>query len=294
MYRTSTDDGATWSAPVTIANDSGSSLNCNDPSIGLVDSGRLLVTYNKIDPATGSPRRLHRIYSDDSGASWSAEAQIWDPFALWCSGPGNPVLTSWGVVLKPVYGRHGADFYTSGVLRSTDNGATFGDFSAIAWPNSCAQGSPLAPGTARDWEEPSVIERPDGSLLASIRTDTVGETFTSVSVDRGYNWSSPKFSHYGWGAPAMTRLTNGAIICTNRQSDGTLPPDGDRRVIYTTSRDSGLSWETPAYLTADTGEMQYSDSVEVSANRAVVVWAVEHGAPFQKPADLYLSVLDDN
>ncbi len=81
----SIDDGATWGSDTTLYTDA--TYDVRDPSITLLSSGRLIVSFFKYN-YSGGAKLLHGtyiIYSEDSGDTWSSPVQIVDGFTSWCA-----------------------------------------------------------------------------------------------------------------------------------------------------------------------------------------------------------------
>jgi hypothetical protein len=114
------------------------------------------------------------------------------------------------------------DYYTC-VLRSLDDGSTWGDPSLI-----CVNSY-----------EPAILHMADGNLLAVVRREHMGKTLWSLrSSDKGYTWSEPEQITGDLKHPGdLLALSNGYVLLAygNRNT----PP---ARVEGLVSRDSGRSW----------------------------------------------------
>ena len=142
LLQRSTDGGATFSAPVALANGTEQHPTTNNPVMMQDRTGRLHFLYCE-DYGTNGGRVLQRT-SDDDGITWSAPRDITrftapaerTCFAL---GPGHGICTDSGMLLVPVwlvpalYGtptrKHGPSVVTT--LTSTDNGES--------WASCCGQ-----------------------------------------------------------------------------------------------------------------------------------------------------------
>lgn len=83
-FLTSTDEGASWSAPVTVA-EGGYRTGCHDRFTVLAD-GRLLAPCHGGDDFDSHYRKVWMAWSDDAGATWRTGAAIETPKLSWPDG----------------------------------------------------------------------------------------------------------------------------------------------------------------------------------------------------------------
>jgi hypothetical protein len=83
-FLASADEGATWSAPVTVA-EGGYRTGCHDRFTVLAD-GRLLAPCHGGDDFDSHYRKVWIAWSDDLGASWRSGAAIETPKLSWPDG----------------------------------------------------------------------------------------------------------------------------------------------------------------------------------------------------------------
>jgi len=140
------------------------------------------------------------------------------------------------------------------ILRSTDNGRTWGDLSVVA----------------KDYNEFSLAEMPDGRLVAALRSER-GDSAVSESPDKGRTWTQPrtitKVNHH---PPDLCLLKSGALLMvygcrrTPKGVQAILSDDGgktwsfDRRVF--------LAWEA---LNTDCG---YPSAVQLDDGTIVMLY----------------------
>lgn len=188
----SEDGGRTWSDPAVIVD---SEFDDRNPALGQMADGTIVMayaeasTYNdkgEFDTSVGA-YNLFYVTSTDNGKTWSKKT----PFPNIPIKNGSPfgriILLSDNTAIMPVYGGYDSNYtgtvkipentkIISGLLRSTDNGRTWGDFSIIS---------------ATNHNETAIVYLPDGRLIAMMRTESDGRLEKSESTDNGYTWSKP-------------------------------------------------------------------------------------------------------
>ncbi len=174
-----------------------------------------------------------------------------------------------GELVLPVYGsvRQGEET-SAWLIRSKDKGETWGEVALI--------GSGPALGARLD--EPFVLRKKDGSMIAMIRTG--GYLWQSDSRDNGRTWTTPAATKI-WGFPAFLKeLADGRILCIYGYRRA---PFGLR---WSTSSDGGRTWDVAneKILRDDggNGDLGYPSVVDVGGGRLLVVYWMNHqkeGAP---------------
>ncbi|MEK7404042.1 MAG: exo-alpha-sialidase [Acidobacteriota bacterium] len=190
----------------------------------------------------GETRLMYRT-SEDHGVSWTQDR----PMPADARGlPRNvPVLLPDGALLLPMGERGGS--YT---LRTADYGET--------WVRSIL----IAGGG-----QPTVAQRPDGSLLALMRRRP--RIMQSESHDGGMTWSpaAPSALKNPDAGIAMTRLSNGHLVLVFNDSETARTP-----LSMALSLDGGQSWEQPLVLEANPGEYSYPSVIQDSDGRIHVTY----------------------
>jgi hypothetical protein len=233
----SEDGGQSWSKPTVIAD---SRWDDRNPSLGQMPDGTLVVGYaeastydenGKWDRSAGS-YDLFYVTSEDGGKTWSQKKELYPGPIINGSAFGRIIHDRHGTALMAIYGGRnpsyagpeklegkGSDF--SGIIRSKDNGRTWGDFSMILAGHN----------------EASLLLLPDGRLIAVVRTERNGLS-VAESEDDGYHWSPPRdLTKRGQHPADVCRLQSGTLLVTygNR-----LRPCGVGCVL---SHDGGKSWD---------------------------------------------------
>lgn len=196
LINRSIDGGKTWSEPLTIAQGTGYEQGYGDA--GLVrtseDGGLICVFVGGKGFFGGTPTVPNRTYickSSDNGINWSEPIDITPQlFGSECSDPvrrnwyasfcasGAGLLTRDGTICFVAAVRETSDTSVGGISNyvyySEDNGDTWKVSTACKTNNG---------------NEAKIVELNDGSWLVSIRNQSKGSRFYTISKDRGQTWT---------------------------------------------------------------------------------------------------------
>jgi hypothetical protein len=189
----SSDGGKTWSEPRAIVDGPADDRN---PALGQMANGTLVLAYAECscygpdgqwDPKAGGFALFYTV-SKDGGETWSAKRPLTaGPIGRVGSPYGRIVVLRGGTALMSVYGEAqpgyegpgkppaGSRGDLVGVLRSTDNGESWGDFTLIS---------------ASDHNETALLPQAGSRVLAAMRTGK-GQVDVCESQDAGRTWSPP-------------------------------------------------------------------------------------------------------
>ncbi|MBI2431589.1 MAG: exo-alpha-sialidase [Candidatus Hydrogenedentes bacterium] len=206
-----------------------------------VNPARLMVYYDRMEeerPIRNGRWRagqLKRMYSEDSGLTWSKEEEV----HLEVGGIRNaPFTLRSGVLMVPMSN-------PPSFLATRDGGAT--------WERT---------GAMDAGGQPTAIERSDGSLLCYLRAAPY--ILQSESQDGGKTWSPTKPSTLpcpGAGM-AMCRLQNGHLVLVYNSNPLQRTP-----LSVALSTDDGATWSGPVHLESNPGEYAYPCVIETSDGR---------------------------
>ncbi len=173
--------------------------------------------------------------SSDNGRTWTEDKPFFHDTLGWL--PRNLTTTlSDGTLILPISDErngHGVDL--SFFLATKDNGAT--------WTQSAIM---------RGGEQPTFVQRSDGSLLVYLRVRP--NIKSAESLDGGKTWTTPTATQ--WKNPdsgiSMCKLKNGHLVLVfNNQSDSRSP------LHIAMSTDDGRTWSKPMELESNPGEYSY-------------------------------------
>jgi predicted neuraminidase/peroxiredoxin len=173
--------------------------------------------------------------SSDNGETWTEDKPFFHDTLGWL--PRNlPITLADGTLILPLSDErngHGVDL--SFFLATKDNG--------VSWTRS---------GIMRGGEQPTFIQRSDGSLLAYLRVRP--NIVASTSTDEGKTWTSPAPTQ--WKNPdsgiSMTQLKNGHLLLVFNDQDNSRSP-----LHIARSTDEGRTWSKPMVLESNPGEYSY-------------------------------------
>jgi len=238
---TSDDGGRTWSAPSVIAD---SAVDDRNPSAGQMADGTIVVSYSEastyapdgsFDTSYGSYDMYYRL-SADGGATWSEKRALPRGPIRNGSPYGRTIVLPSGTALMPVYGQPDPDYSgpvalpegaTSlvGILRSTDNGRTWGDLTVVSGKHN----------------EMSLLALSEAHILAALRTES-GRVDVAESEDGGVRSArlapsraraSTRPTYYGCRAgTSFSSTATGSRRAVSRPSSAATParpgstPDG--------------------------------------------------------------------
>ncbi|WP_294959681.1 LamG-like jellyroll fold domain-containing protein [uncultured Flavobacterium sp.] len=246
VVRRSTDNGKTWSSPLTIAN-FGAATGAGDAALVLdKTTGELLclVSADKgfFASTNAAPAKVLVIHSTDNGVTWGTPvditSQIYGPNPNWkglfvASGRAHQLRD--GKIVAAIAVREnvsGAERISNYMITSADHGVT--------WTTSTGRAE-------IDGDEAKVVELNNGNIMMSIRNP--GTRRFNISTDKGATWGT---------AYNQTSITDpncdGDFIRYTSTLDGydknrllhSIPFSSSRKnVSVQMSTDEGTTWSAP-------------------------------------------------
>ena len=210
-FRTSDDEGESWSEEVSINLSGETASNYHDVLFQL-QSGRLVLPTRFCPPCRFPELRDAGAYGTFQGKRFKTEGHA-----------------------------HSPEIDTSQVYFSDDEGATWqrGPQDIVIWHQD---------GYGGMWpcDEPGAVQLRDGRLLMMFRT-TLGRLYQSISDDEGLTWSLPQPTELASSySPCRLRTipTTGDLLCVWNQVSGDEIRRGFRRsrLSLAISTDDGGSW----------------------------------------------------
>jgi hypothetical protein len=247
----STDGGATWSAPVTLS-DPGQSAGSAQV---VTDGSSITAVWSRSD---GSKQRVQSASSIDGGATWSAPVTLSDPG----QDAGSAQVVTDGSTITAVWARSDGSSNLIQSASSIDRGATWSAPVTLSDPGQNA-GSP------------QVVT--DGSTLTAVWARYNGSYLrveSASSIDRGATWSAPvTLSDPGQNAYYPQIVTDGSTITAVwTRYDGSK-----NRIQSASSTDGGATWSAPVTL-SDPGQDADTPQVVTDGSTITAVWARSDGS----------------
>ncbi len=250
----------TWSKPEIIVRSPG--MPPGNAIIFKTADNRIWVVWGRMEGSQPMLRgtgwnhcSLFYRTSTDNGVTWTEDKPFFHDTFGWL--PRNLSITlADGTVIVPLSDElHGFDANHNGAdlsffLATKDNGAT--------WTQS---------GLMRGGEQPTFIQRADGSLLAYLRVRP--NIVASESHDEGKSWTTPAATQ--WKNPdsgiSMTRLQNGHVLLVfNNQDHGRSP------LHIARSLDDGRTWSKPLELESNPGEYSYPSIFQTPDGKIHIIY----------------------
>ena len=248
----STDEGGTWSEPVTIFEDPEWDSRSHSTGVQL-KSGTILLGFYRHDSTRGFP--LARVLRSTDGGDTYQAIDLPNPYTdTFVYNIGRPIQLDDGTLLVPLHGDLPDDRgRATGIIRSRDDGLTWGDFSTIAFGE-------------RAYYEAHILMLPNGEMLAMNRTEPEPWMWQCRSKDRGYTWTDPENSGMQGDVGELLPLESGNVMCAYRSQ---APHTKDTRASL--SRDNGHAWGNEIVLDPNGGDRGYTSSIQFSDGRILAL-----------------------
>ena len=223
MLMRSTDQGKTWSKPVTLID---TPADDRHPAFVELENGTILCSFFSYmgEPESGAWKdpaletRVHIIRSFDGGRTWEKKPRLLNTPFTYDETDGPLVKLKDGSVVIAINGRpRGGPPDQAAVVRSTNRGGTWKMLSTVR--------------AAHDLQEVTVAELPGGEWVMMARP----EGDICWSRDAGKTWTAPVTFGMRMFAPSLYVLRDGTLLCLHGSYGR-----GGLRVIF--SRDGGHTW----------------------------------------------------
>lgn len=314
---TSTDDGATWSAPVVLNSYAvGDPYSDWTPDIATDADGNWIAVWRAnedVGGLIGNEGDILYAVSTDTGANWTAAAPLNTNAATDFGGDFDPRIThgsgKWTVVwtsYDDLGGTIGSDEDML-VASSTDDGATWSAVAPIASNAATDELDDFWPAIATDAAGNWVVAWYSDETLGS----TIGQDYDILTVrssDNASTWSAvgPLNNNATTDAevdrdPAIAAGSDGRWVAVWESRDtlgGTIGDDLD--ILVSTSSDDGVTWSAPAALNSFAAIDDESDQdpavVAVGPGNWIVAWESNQdlGGTTGNDGDLMFSRSTDN
>jgi BNR repeat-like domain len=269
-YKTSSNQGAIWSAAGTVYDPGATNKDARDPEVILLSNGTLLASFFEVVNASDWKVYVSIGTITGGSVSWGNKILASNAFS---TGFG-PVCTSKvielinGTILLPIYGRNsGETFLTAAVVPSTDFGATWGSKINFA-------SDPMV----KDFSEANGVQLPTGRIVMIVRSGTLKGYYEVHSLDNnGTTWSTPvpviNIGTSTPGRPTVVLLANGDLFLITRNTGSSALG----RAAYATSWNNGTIWSALTDYGTDTA-FEYASAHVLHCGRVGAVISREHSS----------------
>ena len=253
----SRNGGHTWSDPDIVID---TRLDCRDPSIVELPDGSILLNFfqsrydssGKIIGALG----VFVARSYDGGQTYLPARMVQLPDYQWSACSDEILVREDNTLLLPVYGAKEEKKSAAMVVISRDMCKTWDEAHTIAYDS-----------TGRlDFNEPALVDLPDGRILCILRTAGHGHfQYQCYSEDGGKTWSEPFRMNIQGQAAGLLLTDDNILVCAYRD----FSPPG---VSYSLSYDFGQTWEHEHLLSATFQDRAYVSLVELGKGKQFAVY----------------------
>ena len=269
----SDDQGRTWSAPVTVVENTAGN-NVMSVSLLRLASGKLAMFYciknSWIDC------RPHMRLSTDDGETWTDPKLIQQAPGYFVLNNDRVIQTSKGRLIVPLafHRSRGSDPHSSKSfdaraiatwLYSDDEGTTWTE-SASWWAMPVRSGSGL--------QEPGVVELADGSLFSWSRTDQ-GTQYGFRSTDAGKTFTPPEPTELKSpnGPASIKRLPGSSdllAIFNDHSGQFPFPPKKRNPFVAALSTDGGKTWPQRKLIESDPDGLYHYTAIHFIGNAMLI------------------------
>ena len=285
LLRRSTDDGRTWSAPVSIVDVAGPHVK-NSASLRLSDVNATDRTYNNPVLIADRDCTVHMVFcleymrsfyqrSEDDGVSWSEPVEITDVFngfrpeydwKVLATGPNHGIQLRTGRLIVPVWLSTGTG---GNAHRPSVTSTIYSDDGGKTW-----QRGEIAVPCTDEFVNPNetvAIELSDGRVMLNVRNESPNHRrLVTISPDGATGWSEPYFDDALIEPICMAGLVRyrhaGRSLLLFSNPDNLTRADGEaapgrsrdrRNLSIRSSDDEGRTWSDAKTL--EPGWSMYSD-----------------------------------
>jgi len=267
------NDGHRWSQPDTIIS---TRFDCRDPSVIELSDGSIFINFfqtkydsaGKIIGAIG----VFTSRSLDDGQTWYTPKIVPLEDYEWAATSSKAIELKSGKLLVPIYAARQGEKAAALVAISHNFGRTWDEIHTVAYDSTGV----LA------FEEPALIELPDGRILCVMRTSGEGHSqYQSYSKDGGRSWSKPVRMNVQGQAAGLFLTKDNILVCAYLD----FSPSG---TSYCLSYDYGLTWEGETVLHTHLSDRSYADLTEIGPGRLLCV----HYAAEKNRSRIYASLFN--
>ena len=230
----SRDQGRSWRQDSIAYDERDKRVGSRNPAFGLTADGKIILVIQRASPDEKLPHPeslLNSTYciSSDNGKGYEYMGYV-DPIRpRGHFGSSSHILLRDGLLYMIAYSLDGIILYVS-----EDNASSWRRRSLVFQPSEFHE----------DPCYPTVVFRPDGSLLCQCHLDRAMENYQKVSKDNGFTWSESKLANIRLRHPVLAYV-GGALVAVGRLMPVRL------RTGFHLSADDGEAWTGPFDLAPD-------------------------------------------
>ena len=254
MIMRSTDEGVTWSKPVTLVD---TPEDDRHPSFTELPDGTVLCTfftyngrYDSAGNLSASTFKTQLMRSTDGGKTWSRPMRMPSPFENDATD-GPIIVLKDGSALLTIYGNPGNNVPCQvAVVASKDSGKTWRVISVVK--------------ADHELSEPGIAQLPSGRLVMISRPNAD----ICWSDDSGITWTEPVSLGMRVFECSLLSLRDGTLLCLH----GSYATGGLRAII---SKDGGQTWLAPSKdygFAVDTTVYGYAKPMELPDGSVFAVY----------------------
>jgi len=304
LLRRSTDDGKSWSQPVSVANVEGPKAK-NPFALGMKNVDPKDVTYNNPVLIADRDGTVHMLFcleymrvfyqrSEDDGLTWTKPTEITRTFDAFkndydwkvlATGPNHSIQLKSNRLVVPVWLSTGTG---GNAHRPSVTATIYSDDAGETW-----QAGQIAVPCTDEWINPNetvAIELNDGRVMLNVRNESkTHRRLVTTSQDGATHWSTPRFDETLLEPICMAGIVRysqpgqSLILFSNPlnldRADGKESPGKSRdrkNLCVKVSHDEGLTWQ--ANKTIEAGPSMYSD-LAVTPNGTILCFYGRHVKP---------------
>ncbi|HEY2574487.1 MAG TPA: sialidase family protein [Verrucomicrobiaceae bacterium] len=269
----SPDQGRTWSAPVTVVENTGGN-NVMSVSLLRLASGKIAMFYCVKNSWIDC--RPHMRVSPDEGATWTEPKLVLAAPGYFVLNNDRVIQTSKGRIIMPLafHRSKGTDPQSS---KSWDGRAitmwNYSDDDGVTWKEASSWWA-IPVKSASGLQEPGVVELAGGSLFSWSRTDQ-GAQYGFNSADGGNTWSHPQPTELkSPNGPASIKRLPGSneLLAIYNDHSGRFPFPAKKRnpLVAAISRDGGSSWPHRKLIESDPDGLYHYTAIHFVADAVLL------------------------
>ncbi|MDR3267508.1 MAG: glycoside hydrolase [Tannerella sp.] len=235
-FKQSVDGGATWRNPVIVfqqfqaqKENSACLVDVSNPEIIQLENGEILVACNyRPQKAEITPFAIAVKKSRDNGKTWTDAQVVYEAGERFSDGCWEPSFLQLPNGEIHLYFANEGPYTQSSeqeisLLRSHDNGDTWGDLATVSFFAGSRDGMPVAGIVGNELvvviEDNHIVDFKPGTVRSTLQ-DNWSSPVLSNSPNRAYALSDPIPDNVYMGAPYLATLSSGETVISYQTDEG--------------------------------------------------------------------------